>query len=357
MSELFPNLAKHADKLCVVKSMHTEGFDHGQAILRLHTGESTLTRPSIGSWVSYGLGSENANLPGFVSISPSKSVIGTRSFSNVFLPASSQGMPIGREGIGAKAATVPHLSEADAKTRRLLDRLGERNRSHLETTGEDPRLSGQIDNFELAYRMQMEAPQVLDVEGESAATKALYGIGEKETDDFGRQCLMARRLSEAGVRFVQITHQHKETNIPFWDQHSHLEPGLRKNAAQVDLPIAGLLTDLKRRGLLEDTLVWWGGEFGRTPVREFRNKSIGRDHNPLGFTQWLAGAGVKGGFSFGETDEYGYRAAVDKVHMHDMHATILHLLGIDHEKLTYRYAGRDFRLTDVYGEVVTALFS
>ncbi|MGB0581047.1 MAG: DUF1501 domain-containing protein [Limisphaerales bacterium] len=355
ISEIFPHLSRQADKLCVVRSMHTEGFDHGQAILRLQTGEDAFIRPSIGSWVAYGLGTENSNLPAFVSMNPGASVLGTRGFSNVFLPGNCQGMPIGVEGIRAQDAAISHLAQATPSQARLLSRIQQRNREHL-VGRSDPRLEGRISNYELAFRMQQLAPELMDVERESEATRKLYGVGEKPTDDFARRCLLARRMAEAGVRFIQITHQHKEgTKVPYWDQHNDLEYGLRENAARVDKPIAGLLQDLEARGLLDDTLIWWGGEFGRTPVREFRNKSIGRDHNPLGFTQWLAGAGVRGGYAHGQTDDYGYRAAVDKVHMHDMHATILHLLGIDHERLTYRYAGRDFRLTDVYGNVIHKL--
>lgn len=355
VSELFPNIARHADKLCMVKSMHTDGFDHGQAILKLNTGANNFIRPSIGSWAVYGLGTENQNLPGFISISPPEGVIGTRGFSNVFLPAICQGTPIGRAGTPIANASIADIQNKNLEKslqRKQLDLIQQRNRRHLLASAKDLKLEGQIESYELAFRMQMEAPSLMDISNESSETLKMYGVGEHMTDDFGRQCLMARRFAEAGVRFIQVTHSERSKDIPNWDQHSNLVGGLRKNAAQVDQPIAALLHDLESRGMLEDTLIWWGGEFGRTPVFEVRNNDKGRDHNPTGFTHWLAGAGVKPGFSFGSTDDYGYKAVENRVHMHDMHATILHLLGLDHERLTYRYAGRDFRLTDVYGNVV-----
>ena len=355
ISELFPHLARRADDLCVLNGMHTEGVDHGQATNRLHTGSDTFVRPSVGAWVSYGLGTENRNLPGFVTVSPLKGDIGVRSYSNAFLPAAYQGTPIGSEGLPAREATVRHLANdrvSSERQRRQLDLLRTVDEEHAATREVDDRLEGAIRSFELAFRMQAEAPAVLDLAGESAETLKLYGIGEEPTDDFGRQCLLARRLAEAGVRYIQVTHTQLSRDYPDWDQHAHLKAGLEANASQVDKPIAGLLADLKRRGMLEDTLVVWGGEFGRTPVTEGRSGSFGRDHNPYGYTMWLAGGGVKGGFRYGATDDYGYYAVEDKVHLHDLHATILHLLGLDHEKLTYRYAGRDFRLTDVYGRVV-----
>jgi hypothetical protein len=357
MSNIFPHLAQHADRLCMIKSMHTNGFDHGQAQIKLSTGAETLVRPSIGSWVVYGLGSENQNLPGFISICPMRSERGTRGYSNAFLPASCQGTTIGFEDLPAARSTISHLTNdrtPPGLQRRQLDLVANLNAGHLRQGGPDPLLEGVIGSFELAFRMQSEAPKLMDMAGESQATLDLYGIGRQPTDDFGRQCLMARRFAEAGVRFIQLTSTTRKVRpgTADWDQHENLKDDLAFNAASVDRPIAGLLTDLAQRGLLDDTLVWWGGEFGRTPLSQPSKGDQGRDHNPSGFTMWLAGGGVKGGFSYGHTDDFGYRAVEDKVHMHDLHATILHLLGLDHEKLTYRYAGRDFRLTDVYGSVV-----
>lgn len=362
VSELFPHVSRHVDDLCVLKGMHTNGFDHGQAILRLHTGEDVQLRPSVGSWITYGLGTENENLPGFISISPQHSAVGTRGYGNAFLPAVYQGTPLGDEGRAIVDSSVRHLTNPylprDVQQAQLR-RLAERNHAHLRTRDDDPQLEGMIQSFELAFRMQREMPALIEMSDESQSTLDAYGVGQQPTDNFARGCILARRFAEAGVRYVQLTHRDPDNNG--WDQHGHLLKGLRSNTAQVDQPIAALLADLKQRGLLDDTLVLWGGEFGRTSVNEGRGKGAGaetgRDHNPLGFTMWLAGGGVKPGFSFGETDEYGYRAAVDKVHMHDLHATLLHLLGLDHERLTYRYAGRDFRLTDVHGRVVKQILA
>jgi hypothetical protein len=361
MSELFPHLSRHADDLCMIKSMHTDGFDHGTAILRLHTGEDRQIRPSIGSWIHYGLGSENANLPGFVALSPLDQGSGTRSFGSAFLPAEYQGTPVGRQNTPFSKATIQYLNNPEIPAtlqKAQLARLAQRNRDYLKRVGDDRQLEGMIKSFELAYRMQREVPDLLNFSSESPTTLSEYGIGQEPTDDFGRQCLFARRLAEAGVRFIEVTHAYKDSKTSQWDQHGYLVEGLTKNAVRVDQPISALLTDLKRRGLLEDTLIWWGGEFGRTPVNEGRDGGkVGRDHNPLAFTMWLAGGGVKPGFSYGQTDDYGYYATENRVHMHDMHATILHLMGLDHERLTYRYAGRDFRLTDVYGRVVNEIMA
>jgi hypothetical protein len=309
-----------------------------------------LIRPSVGAWVSYGLGTENQNLPGFITICPSAANGGPRNYSNAFLPAVYQGTAIGRAGQPTTEARINDIANATVSTgdqRRQLDLLESLNRQQLQRAGGDDELSAVINSFELAWRMQMHAPEVLDLSGESQATQALYGIGEKETDDFGRQCLLARRMAEAGVRYIQISYADNGSN-PRWDQHSNIEKHA-EHAKATDKPVAGLIADLKARGLLEDTLVWWGGEFGRNP---FSQGSDGRDHNPKGFTHFLVGGGVKSGFAFGATDEFGHEAVADKVHMHDLHATLLHLLGMDHERLTYRYAGRDFRLTDVAGRVV-----
>lgn len=356
VSELFPEMARHVDDLCFVRSMHTEGVAHGPATLFLHCGSTNFVRPSMGAWVNYGLGTENANLPGFVTIAPSLGNGGVRNFSNAFLPAVYQGTAIGTAGQAAKDLGIRNLTDAGrtpAAQRRQFELLQAMNAEQWKSNPGDGELEAVINSFELAWRMQRNAPGVLDLAKESASTLALYGIGGKETDDFGRQCLMARRLCEEGVRFVQVTYGDNTAN-PRWDQHSNLIKHA-DHARAVDKPVAGLLADLKQRGLLEDTLVWWGGEFGRTPYAE--KNGTGRDHNPGGFTVWLAGGGVKPGFVLGETDEFGHKAVVDKVHMHDLHATILHLLGLDHEKLTYRFDGRDFRLTDVHGHVVRELFS
>jgi hypothetical protein len=351
VSELFPETARHADALCVLRGMHTEGVTHGQATLKLHTGQTALVRPSVGSWVMYGLGTENRDLPGFVTICPPRGYGGVRNYGNGFLPAAFQGTPLGSAGTPVSRASFRHIANprlTAEQQRKQLDLLQDLNRAHGERAGGDDRIDGVIESYELAFRMQASAPRVTDLEGESAATKKLYGIGEEPTDDYGRQCLLARRFAEAGVRYVQVSHSFK------WDQHDNLKKGHEQNAREVDRPIAGLLADLKARGLLDDTLVLWGGEFGRTPVTEGKD---GRDHNPNGFTMWLAGGGVKGGLAYGETDEFGYHAVKDKVHMHDLHATLLHLLGLDHKKLTYRHDGRDFRLTDVYGEVVKGVLA
>jgi hypothetical protein len=356
VSELFPQMARHVDDLCFVRSMQTEGVAHGPATLFLHCGATQFVRPSMGAWVTYGLGTESENLPGFVTIAPSLGNGGTRNFGNAFLPALYQGTAIGTAGVDAKELRLRNVASASGDkrdARRRLDLLQSLNAEQAKRTPGNSEVEAVINFYELAWRMQNHAPSVLDLAKESAATLALYGIGEKETDDFGRQCLMARRLCEEGVRFVQVTYGDNTAN-PRWDQHSNL-PKHADHARAVDKPIAGLLQDLKRRGLLDDTLVWWGGEFGRTPYAE--KNGTGRDHNPGGFTVWLAGAGVKPGFALGETDDFGHNAVADKIHMHDLHATILHLLGLDHEKLTYRYDGRDFRLTDVHGHVVKEILT
>jgi uncharacterized protein (DUF1501 family) len=278
-------------------------------------------------------------------------------WGSAFLPAACQGTPLGNAGVPADQAKVRYIANARGLPRDLqrlqLDLLAEANREHLARAGAvDAALEGRINSFELAFRMQAEMPGVEDLSGESEATKRLYGLDDPVTANFARQCLLARRFCERGVRFVQVTHSDSKVQ---WDQHAGLKAGHEKNAREVDRPIAGLLADLKSRGLLDDTLVLWGGEFGRTPTAE--NGGDGRDHNPEGFTVWLAGGGVRGGVRHGATDDYGYYAAVDKVHVHDLHATILALLGLDHERLTYRHGGRDFRLTDVHGRVVRELFA
>lgn len=354
VSNLFPQMASHVDDLCMLHGMHTEGIAHGPATLFLHTGSINLIRPSVGSWVTYGLGAENQNLPAFVTISPSMGNGGPRNWSNAFLPTVYQGTALGRAGLPATEAKIRNLSNERLSItgqKRQMELLRALNAEQL-SPGETE-LEAVIDSYELAYRMQQFAPEVLDLSRESKETLSLYGIDQKATENFGRQCLMARRLAESGVRYIQVNYGDNTAN-PAWDQHSNL-PKHADHALAVDRPVAALLADLKRRGLLDDTLVWFGGEFGRTPYAE--KNGTGRDHNPDGFTMWLAGGGVKPGLAYGATDEFGHHAVQDKVHMHDMHATILHLLGLDHEKLTFRYAGRDFRLTDVAGRVVTEILA
>ncbi|MDG2382977.1 MAG: DUF1501 domain-containing protein [Pirellulaceae bacterium] len=349
VSELFPHMAQHVDDYCVIRSMHTEGVAHGPATLFLHTGATNLIRPSVGAWVSYGLGTENQSLPGFITISPPATKGGPRNYANAFLPTVYQGTAMGRAGVAINATGIANLNNPrwqDEQQRRQLAYLQAINQGQL-LNQQDDELEATIASFELAYRMQSEAPGVLDINRESRATTEQYGIGNAETDEFGRQCLMARRLAEAGVRYIQVNYADNK-NTPRWDQHSNIKQH-EKHAMAIDKPVAGLLQDLKQRGLLEDTLVWWGGEFGRTPFAQGRD---GRDHNPRGFTVWLAGGGVRGGMAFGETDEYGYEAVENKVHMHDLHATLLDLMGLDHKRLTFRNAGREFRLTDVAGRVV-----
>jgi hypothetical protein len=354
VSSLFPRIAEHVDDLCFLQGMHTDGIAHGPATLFMHTGSINLVRPSVGSWVLYGLGTENNNLPGFITICPSMANGGPRNWSNSFLPAAFQGTPIGRAGIPASEARIRNITNprrAIDEQRAQLDLLRALNEEQNRTG--DTELDAVVGSYDLAFRMQMNAPEILDLSRETPETLRLYGIGQQATDNFGRQCLMARRLAEAGVRYVQINYG-DNTDNPAWDQHSNL-PMHATHALATDQPVAGLLADLKRRGLLEDTLVWWGGEFGRTPYAE-RN-GTGRDHNPNGFTQFLAGGGIKPGFVHGATDEFGHHALIGKVHMHDMHATILHLLGLDHLRLTHRYDGRNFRLTDVAGRVVEEILA
>ncbi len=345
ISNLFPNVAKHADDLALLNGMHTDLPAHAQAFVKMHTGNSQFIRPSMGSWALYGLGTENENLPGFITVSPPGRDGGAQNYASSFLPAIYQATPIGKAGRPIESATVSNLinqKKSRNAQRMQLDLLQSINRGQLERERINPKVEGVIESYELAYRMQSEMPELLDLDGESDATQTAYGIGQSETDDFGRQCLMARRLSEAGVRFIELC-------SPLWDHHTQLSTNLPKKCTEVDQPIAALLADLKQRNLLDETLVVWGGEFGRTP---YAQGSDGRDHNNKGYSMWMAGGGVKGGLVHGQTDEVGYEAVEGKIHIHDWHATILHLLGLDHEALTYRYAGRDFRLTDVHGNVV-----
>ena len=356
VSELFPHVAQCVDDICFVNSLHGTNAAHGGALLKLHTGSDNFVRPSMGSWITYGLGTENRNLPGFITICPTLAHGGVKNWSSAFLPAPYQGTPLGNASLPSTQATVKHLQNSNASSdlqRIKLDMLAEMNRELLHQSGLDRSLEGRIESFELAFRMQMEMPVVVDISRETTATHRLYGLDNEATADFGRQCLMARRFAENGVRFIQVTHS--DTMVQ-WDQHGDLLKGHTKNALEVDKPIAGLLRDLKSRGLLDDTLVLWGGEFGRTPTGE-GGSTDGRDHNPYGFTMWLAGGGVRGGVKYGATDEYGYYTVEDKVHIHDLHATLLYLLGLDHMRLTYRYAGRDFRLTDVFGKIARGIIA
>lgn len=355
-SELFPNIAKHMDDLCVIRSMQTEGVAHGPATLFMHTGSSNFIRPSMGSWLLYGLGTENQNLPGFVSIGPSLGNGGPRNYGSAFLPAIHQGTAIGRAGMPAREMTFGNITPgrpAEA-ARRQFDLQQAINHAQIAQQPGAQELEAVVNSYDLAWRMQTQAPGVVDLARETQATRDLYGIDQKPTDDFARKCLMARQLSEAGVRFVQVNYNTNSSSNPAWDQHSDM-PKHKEHAAATDQPVAALLADLKQRGLLDDTIVLWGGEFGRTPYAE--NNGTGRDHNPSGFTMWVAGGGFKRGHAHGETDEFGHYAVADKVHMHDLHATILHQLGLDHERLTFRHAGRDYRLTDVYGDVVKEILA
>ena len=345
VSDLFPNVAKHVDRLTFIKSLHGSNEAHGGALLKIHTGTDTFVRPSLGAWVSYGLGTQNTNLPSFITINPTLGHGGVRNFGSAFLPPNHQATRIAVSGKDARIENlVPKYS--DPLQRLQLDYVRD-----LEQLGPSSSLAQALDakekTYELAYRMQSEALGRFQIDSETQETLNLYGIDGGPTDGFGRQCLLARRLSEAGVRFVQVSHA-------YWDQHAELKEKHAELATQVDRPIAGLIEDLHRRGLLSETLLIWGGEFGRTPTAQGDN---GRDHNPHAFTWWMCGPGIKPGFSWGQSDDFGFYAQQDKVHVHDWHATLLHLLGIDQEKLTFRYGGRDFRLTDIHGRVVKELLT
>lgn len=347
ISELFPNLAKHADDLCLLNSMHTDLPNHAQASLQMHTGSFQFVRPSMGAWTLYGLGTENAELPGFITINPPDTNGGAQNYGSAFLPATYQGTRVGGSSGAGKRRRMDAISNLDAprisesEQRRQLDLVATLNQERLASDRVNSDLEGIIESYELAFRMERAVPRMLDLSSETAATQAAYGLGERGTENFGRQCLLARRFAEAGVRFIEI-------GMGGWDQHNGLKAKLTNNAHAIDKPIAALLNDLKQRDLLKDTLIVWGGEFGRTPGVQ---NNDGRDHNATGFSMWMAGGGVKGGLRYGATDEHGITSFEKKMHVHDLHATILHLLGLDHEKLTYRYSGRDFRLTDVSGKV------
>ena len=347
VSELLPKLGGMIDDLCILRSLHTDNPNHGPALFLMNNGTITPTRPSFGSWLTYGLGAENADLPGYVVLCPGRPVRFSELWSSGFLPGEYQGTYINHTNLDPKAM-VPHSQSAmlaPAAQRRQLDLVQRLNRQHAEAVGGDDRLEVRILALETAYRMQFAATDAFDVSREPAAIRAEYG-----TSHYANACLLARRLVERGVRCVQVYYGNGQP----WDTHSNHNDTTRKLANDIDQPTAALLADLKRRGLLDDTLVVWGGEFGRTSTSEAAD---GRDHNHWGFTMWLAGGGVRGGMAFGATDDFGFRAVQDKVHVHDLHATVLHLLGLDHERLTYRHAGRDFRLTDVYGRVVKQILS
>jgi hypothetical protein len=352
ISELFPHVAQSADELCVIRSLHADVPNHEPSLMLMNCGEARLIRPSLGSWVTYGLGSENQNLPGFIAMCPGGYPIQeTQNWQSAFLPGAFQGTYIDTRHTSLERLIENIRNPAlDARAQRhQLDLLRRLNGRHQERRPSDPQLEARIQSFELAYRMQTDASDAFDLSRESQRMRDRYGNGVQ-----GRQLLIARRLLERGVRFVQVWHGEGQP----WDSHDDLEIQHRRLARECDQAIGALLQDLKARGMLQDTLVVWGGEFGRTPTVELptpgsnQGKVNGRDHNHYGFTMWLAGGGVRGGYVHGATDEFGFQAVENKVHVHDMHATILHLLGFDHERLTYRYAGRDFRLTDVHGRVV-----
>ena len=347
LSELLPNVAAHADNLCVIRSMQTDLPAHGPASIQMHTGSAQFIRPSLGAWSLYGLGSEAENLPGFINLSATVANGGAQKYGSAFLPAVFQGTPIGNLGPFGKPigeleienAVNPRLSAQQQRVQ--LDFIQSLNRRQLNQDSMNPHVEGMIESLELGFRMQGEIPRLLDLSSEKASVLERYGVGVEPTNFMGRQCLLARRFAEAGVRFIEVNHGD-------WDDHRAITEELPKHCREIDRPVAALLTDLSERGLLEETLVMWGGEFGRTPHAQ----GNGRDHNSKGFSMWMAGGGVKGGITYGSTDELGYEAVENPVHIHDWHATILHLLGLDHERLTYRHAGRDFRLTDVKGRVV-----
>ncbi|MST01373.1 MAG: DUF1501 domain-containing protein [Pedosphaera sp.] len=359
VSDIFPHLSKHVDDMAFIHSMHLRANNHAPASMELMCGVDRPGSPSAGAWVTYGLGADNQNLPAFVVLHETRPRGDDQIWSAGFLPKTYQALTLDARRKETIDNLVRAKDESEAQQRATLDLLGSLNRDHAQTRPTQADLLSRINSFELAYRMQLAAPEAMDIANESAATRQLYGLDKKESETFGRQCLIARRLLERGVRFVQIfagkgTGGDGSVNDVPWDGHSNIETNHRSCAAATDQPAAALLADLKARGMLEDTIVVWGGEFGRTSDSQ---GSLGRDHNPKGFTIWLAGGGVKGGVHYGATDEFGYKAIEDKVHGNDLHATILHLLGMNHEKLTYRHNGRDYRLTDVGGHVLREILA
>lgn len=349
VSELLPGLASRIDDVCVIRSMVADNINHTGAALQMCTGEQAFSRPSMGSWLTYGLGTENQDLPGFVVVCPAAVFQGAQLWSSSFLPSAYQGTLV--RDLKNPIANLSSEASSAANQRSKLDVLRRLNEIHRQMRPNESVLEARIESFELAFRMQREAPEAFDLSRESQETHLLYGTDQPATEQFGRQCLLARRLVERGVRFVQLFDAPVNNA---WDHHGGLRENLPKRCQAVDQPIAALLTDLKSRGLLDDTLVLWGGEFGRTPTAEGDN---GREHHPFGFTMWMAGGGVRGGMTYGATDEFGWHSVQDKVHVHDLHATMLHLMGFDHERLTYRHAGRDYRLTDVSGRVVREILA
>ena len=356
ISDFFPHTSRHADKLAVIRSCYTDTHAHGSALVQMNTGKPIIGRPSLGSWAVYGLGSENADLPGYVVMLDKRGgpIGGQPNWSSGFMPATYQGTLFRPQGAPILDLECPEEIGRDGQ-RRELDLLAALNGDHLLARPGGAELAARVASYELAYRMQSEAPEAVDLRQETAATRAAYGVDTEPTAEFGRNCLIARRLVERGVRFVQLYSGggHLEET---WDAHESVEKNHGRHASETDLPIAALLTDLEERGLLESTLVIWGGEFGRMPFSEGQGKP-GRNHNPYGFSMWLAGGGVKGGTAYGATDEFGFAAVENRVHVHDLHATILHLMGLDHTRLTYFHQGRDERLTDVYGRVITDIIA
>lgn len=361
MSELWQHLPAVADDLCMLHSVCETNVAHGGACMKLHTGDEAQLRPSLGSWVSYGLGTENQNLPSFITICPTSLHGSVNNFGAAFLPNVHAGVALGTPGYpNTKAvdAAFDFLENSQLTPDQQQLQLQLLRRLHEVQDDGDAEMEARLQSFELAFRMQTAAPEAMDLFQESQSTCQLYGLNDPQTENFGRECLLARRFAERGVRFIQVSHAH---SLPFnneqWDQHTHLVRGHSENVQQIDKPITGLLTDLKQRGLLEDTLVVWGGEFGRTPTVQVSKAEVGRDHHPEGFTMWMAGGGVKGGFRYGRTDEYGYYAVENRCTIHDLHATLLHILGLNHTRLTRLHDGRDLRLTDVSGNVATGILA
>ena len=348
VSEVFPLTGKHVDDLAVIRSMYTDIPDHAAASLMMNTGSIRLPKPSVGSWVTYGLGSENQNLPAFIALSPGG--VSAQNVRSAFLPGAYQGTAVNTQNTSIEKLieNIKNKYTSLPEQRQQLDLLHQLNEVHSQNLRKDAQLEARLQAYELAYQMQMEATDAFDISKESAETRAMYG----DNTQAGRQMLIARRLLEKGVRFVQVWHGG-------WDHHSNLQNSMTRTAGEIDKPIDALLTDLKQKGMLKDTLVIWGGEFGRSPTADgnMAGGNPGRTHNNKAFSMWLAGGGIRGGVTYGATDEFGARAIEDKVHIHDLHATILKVLGFDHEKLTYRYNGRDFRLTDVYGKVVKGVLA
>ncbi|MBM3726527.1 MAG: DUF1501 domain-containing protein [Acidobacteria bacterium] len=354
VSELFPHVGARADDLCIVRSMAADHSEHTAANYFMHSGSGLQGRPSMGSWVTFGLGSPSRNLPGYVVLDNSMIPPGGLDiFGSGFLPASYQGS-LFRNAPQPVADLAP--SETPERQRAKMDLRRQLDRGALTRFGQASQMEAAVANYELAFRMQSAVPELADISGETAATRRLYGLDDPQTEEFGRSCLLARRLIERGVRFVELLSP-KRDGFDRWDQHANLKTGHATNARATDKPIAGLLADLKTRGLLDSTLVLWSGEFGRTPTAQGSGDAIGRDHHPYAFTCWLAGGGVKGGLTYGATDEYGFYVAENRVHVHDLHATVLHLLGLDHKQLTYPFSGRQVRLTDVHGEIVRPLLA